>query len=176
MRSASTSTPSKPTGRSSSRSSTRCSRILNSRVNAPFPYWRYLRLPKDRDLDRALVDIEAKVNEMIADVRRRMAADPSLYQAPSNFLEAIIAAKEAEGIEFSDADIFGNVCTLLLAGEDTTANTIAWAVNYFIEYPEHFARARAEVDAVLGEARSPQELNRPRPCHSSRPSTTRPCA
>lgn len=132
--------------------------ILNSRVNAPFPYWRYLRLPKDRDLDRALVDIEAKVNEMIADVRRRMAADPSLYEAPTNFLEAIIAAKETEGIEFSDADIFGNVCTLLLAGEDTTANTIAWAVNYFIEYPQHFARARAEVDAVLGAARLPQEI------------------
>ena len=75
-----------------------------------------------------------------------MAADPSLYQAPTNFLEAIIAAKETEGVEFSDADIFGNVCTLLLAGEDTTANTIAWAVNYFIEYPQHFARARAEVE------------------------------
>jgi cytochrome P450 len=132
--------------------------ILNWRINAPFPYWRYLRLPKDRDLDRALVEIRAQVDAMIADVRRRMEADPTLYQAPTNFLEAIIAAKEAEGIEFSDADIFGNVCTLLLAGEDTTANTIAWAVNYFIEYPQHFARARAEVDGVLGAARLPEEI------------------
>ncbi|MEQ8659729.1 MAG: hypothetical protein RLW62_02830 [Gammaproteobacteria bacterium] len=37
----------------------------------------------------------------------------------------MIAAQEAEGIGFSDSDIFANVCTLLLAGEDTTANTIA---------------------------------------------------
>ena len=132
--------------------------ILNSRINAPFPYWRYLRMPKDRDLDRALVDIQAQVDAMIADVRRRMTADPSLFQSPTNFLEAIIAAKEAEGVEFSDADIFGNVCTLLLAGEDTTANTIAWAINYFIEYPQLFARARAEVDEVFGNATLPQEI------------------
>ncbi len=132
--------------------------VLNWRINAPFPYWRYLRLPKDRELDLALVDIQAQVNSMIADVRRRMEADPSLFQAPTNFLEAIIAAKETEGVEFSDADIFGNVCTLLLAGEDTTANTIAWAINYFIEYPRYFARARAEVDAALGDAALPQEI------------------
>ena len=124
--------------------------ILNWRINAPFPYWRYLRLPKDRALDRALADIRTQVDAMIEDVRKRMQADRSLYEHPTNFLEAIIAAKEAEDIEFSDEDIFGNVCTLLLAGEDTTANTIAWALNYFIEYPQHFARARAEVDALLG--------------------------
>ncbi|MGR8920338.1 MAG: cytochrome P450 [Gammaproteobacteria bacterium] len=125
--------------------------ILNVRVNAPFAYWRYLRLPKDRALDRALEQVQQQVDAIIADVRERMAADPSLFENPTNFLEAIIAAKEAEGIEFSDADIFGNVCTLLLAGEDTTANTIAWAVDYLLKYPGHFDRARAEADAVLGD-------------------------
>ena len=132
--------------------------ILNWRINAPFPYWRYFRLPQDRALDRALADIQVQVDGMIADVRQRMQADPSLFQSPTNFLEAIIAAKESQGVELSDADIFGNVCTLLLAGEDTTANTIAWAINFFIEYPALFARARAEVDAVLGEALLPGDI------------------
>lgn len=132
--------------------------VLNWRINAPFAYWRYFRLPQDRALDRALADIQVQVDAMIADVRRRMQADAGLFQAPTNFLEAIIAAKQSEGVELSDADIFGNVCTLLLAGEDTTANTIAWAINYFIEYPALFARARAEVDAVLGAALLPGEI------------------
>lgn len=132
--------------------------ILNWRINAPFPYWRYFRLPKDRELDRALDDLSAQVEGIIAGVRERMAADPSLYDAPTNFLEAILAAQRSEGYEFSDADIFGNVCTLLLAGEDTTANTIAWAANYFIEHPALFARAREEVDGVLGEAELPETL------------------
>ena len=132
--------------------------MLNWRINAPFRYWRYLRMPKDRELDRALDDVQKQVDHMIAEVRARMAADASLYDHPTNFLEAIIAAQKAEGLEFSDADIFGNVCTLLLAGEDTTANTIAWAANYFIEYPEHFATARAEVDGVIGSDALPREI------------------
>ena len=132
--------------------------MLNWRINAPFPYWRYFRLPKDRELDRALGDVQKQVDQMIADVRARMAADVSLFEKPTNFLEAMIAAKEAEGLELSDAEIFGNVCTVLLAGEDTTANTIAWAVNYFIEYPVHFARARAEVDGIVAPEELPREI------------------
>ncbi len=132
--------------------------MLNWRINAPFPYWRYVRLAKDRELDRALRDVQKQVDQMIADVRARMAADASLFEKPTNFLEAMIAAKESEGLELSDAEIFGNVCTVLLAGEDTTANTIAWAVNYFIEYPEHFARARAEVDGIVAPEELPREI------------------
>jgi hypothetical protein len=37
---------------------------------------------------------------------------------------------------------------LLLAGEDTTANTIAWAMKLFIDHPDLLARVRAEVDAI----------------------------
>lgn len=132
--------------------------ILNVRVNAPFAYWRYLKFPKDRELDRALADLETQVNEIIADVRARMQREPQLFEAPTNFLEAIIAAKESEGIEFSDADIFGNVCTLLLAGEDTTANSIAWTVHYFLKYPEYFLRARGEVDDVVAPSALPHDI------------------
>ncbi|MGB1880308.1 MAG: cytochrome P450, partial [Gammaproteobacteria bacterium] len=79
---------------------------LNVRVNAPFPYWRYFRLRKDRELDAALEDLESQVNEIIADVRRRMQQDPALFESPTNFLEAMLAAKESEGMSFSDADVF----------------------------------------------------------------------
>ena len=126
--------------------------MLHRRMNAPFPYWRYVRLPRDRDLDRALARIRERVDEIIEEVRERMRAEPALYTSPTNFLEAIIAAKEVKGLDISDDDIFANVCTLLLAGEDTTAHTIAWTAGYFVQYPEHFARARAEVDAVLAPA------------------------
>lgn len=127
--------------------------MLGSRMNALFPYWRYFRLPKDRELDRAMLGIRETVNGFIADCRERMREQPSLYDEPTNFLEAIIAAQRAEvGTKFTDDEIYANVLTLLLAGEDTTANTIAWAGKYFVDFPECFARARAEVDAVVGSA------------------------
>ncbi|MDA0821698.1 MAG: cytochrome P450 [Proteobacteria bacterium] len=125
--------------------------MLGKRVNAPFPYWRYIRLPKDRELDRAIAGIETTVNGFITDCRQRMQENPSLYDEPTNFLEAIIAAQTAEqGSKFTDQEIYSNVVTLLLAGEDTTANTIAWAGKYFIEFPDYFAKVRAEVDSIVG--------------------------
>ena len=124
--------------------------VLHRRTNAPFAYWRWFRLPSDRALDRALTALEREVGGMARAARERMAADPG--REPANFLEAILAAAADEGSGISDADIFANAGTLLLAGEDTTANSIAWAMHYFTLYPDLFGRARSEVDAVLAPA------------------------
>ena len=132
--------------------------MLHRRTNSPIPYWRYFRLPKDRELDRALGRLGEEVDRVIREARERMRADPRLRASPTNFLEAIIAAGEGEDSGFSDAEISANVCTLLLAGEDTTANTIAWTAYYFMRHPRHFARARAEVDAVIAPSASIGEI------------------
>ena len=84
-------------------------------------------------LDRALDEVRKHIEQIIGDCRRRMAADPSLYEQPGNFLEAVIAAQREHGEEFADNDIYANVLTLMLAGEDTTANTIGWAAKFFID-------------------------------------------
>jgi len=132
--------------------------MLGRRINAPFPYWRYFRLARDRELDDALSNIKQTVNGFIADCRQRMSEQPELFESPTNFLEAIIAAQATEeGASFTDDDIYANVLTLLLAGEDTTANTIAWAGKYLIEFPEYFSRARAEVDALIAPAPIPTD-------------------
>ncbi len=123
--------------------------VLHRRVNAPFAWWRLVRLPSDRALDRALVALEREVGAMVRETRRRMAVEPERHRAPSNFLEAILAAVETEESGFTDAEIFANAGTLLLAGEDTTANTIAWTVHCFTKHPGHFERARREVDALV---------------------------
>ncbi len=128
--------------------------VLHRRVNAPFPYWRYLRMPSDRALDRALDGLEEEVNAMVRTARERMAAKPE----PTNFIEAILAAVEEEGSGFTDAEILANAGTLLLAGEDTTANSTGWAVHYFLRHPEHFERARLEVDRVIAPAHTIETL------------------
>ena len=116
--------------------------VLHRRVNAPFAWWRYVRMPSDRALER-------EVGALVRATRERMSAEPERHRAPTNFLEAIVAARENEDSGFSDAEIFANAGTLLLAGEDTTANSIAWAVHYFTKYPSHFGRVRREVDALV---------------------------
>ncbi len=136
--------------------------VLHRRVFFPYPIWRYFRLPSDRTLDRALDALQEEVGEMVRTARARMKSDPGLAQDPTNFLESILAALEQEDSDFSDEEVFANAGTLLLAGEDTTANTIAWAVHYMTAYPEHFQRIRNEVDALTGPHRTLLDMEQTR--------------
>jgi cytochrome P450 len=90
--------------------------MLGRRLVMPVPYWRYVRLPADRALDRSLVHLHEAVRRFIEQARQRMTDRPELREAPENFLEGMLAAQEAEG-KFTDEEIIGNVFTLLLAGE-----------------------------------------------------------
>jgi cytochrome P450 len=124
---------------------------LTRRLLAPFPYWRYVKLPADRALDTAMAEVRKLVNGLIADCRAQMAADPGRRAKPGNFLEAMIAAQDDEAGGFSDAEIVGNALTMLLAGEDTTANTIGWMMHFMVEFPQVQAAMHEEADRVLGE-------------------------
>ena len=63
--------------------------------------------------------------------------------------------------EYSEHDVIGNVFTMLFAGEDTTANTLAWATSLLAQDPPPRARLQAEADAVAG--RRPHARRAPRP-------------
>ncbi|WP_162794780.1 cytochrome P450 [Nonomuraea lactucae] len=116
------------------------------RITAPVPYWRVLRLPRDRRLDATVREIGDLVHDRFADAKRRMATGAP----PTNFLEALVAPIEGEEA-FTQRELLGNVLTMLLAGEDTTSSTAAWAVHYLAEHPEVQHRVRVEADEVLGD-------------------------
>lgn len=122
------------------------------RFRASFPYWRYFKLPADRRLDRALLALQASVGALIDQARGRIAANPQLAERPTNLLEALLVTRDEDGAVLSDADIFGNTMTLLLAGEDTTANTLAWMMHFLALHPAVQQALRREVDAVVGAA------------------------
>lgn len=123
---------------------------LNRRLNAVAPYWRYIKLPRDRECDRALDRVQAKVDVIIAESRRLLASDPERRANPQSLLESLIVARDEEGgPALSDEELFGNLLTLLLAGEDTAASTMAWMMLYIGERPALQALLKAEVDAAL---------------------------
>jgi cytochrome P450 len=124
--------------------------MTNRRLLAPFPYWRYVKLPADRELDRSLAALRPEVESFMEEARERIAARPELREAPENFLEGMIAAQEQEGT-FDDEEILANVFTLLLAGEDTTSHTMAWTISALATMPEVQARWAEEAREVLGE-------------------------
>jgi cytochrome P450 len=122
---------------------------------SPFPWLRKLPLPANRALDGHLEALRVAVDGFIAGARERMAANPALRTEPTNLIEAMVAARDREGSGLTDQDVAGNVLTMLLAGEDTTANTLAWMIYLLSGHPEALARARDEARARLGSAPLP---------------------
>ena len=124
---------------------------LARRLLSPIPLWRVWRSAADRALDRSVVEVKRAVDGFIAQARAQMLADPALREQPKNLLQAMIVAAEQPASGITNAQVAGNVLTMLLAGEDTTANTVAWMVHLLWRNPAALARATAEVRQFAGD-------------------------
>ena len=96
-----------------------------------------------------------------ARMRRRLAALDALLQeqieraraAPGHdILSLMLAARDDSGEPMRDAEIRDELRTLLVAGHETTAITLAWAVDLVHRHPAVLARARDELDALGADA------------------------
>jgi cytochrome P450 len=131
-------------------------RMTARRLAAPVPYWRWVRLPADRALDRSIAALESAVGGFIVQARERMARRPELYEQPENLLEAMLAAQQADG-GVSDREIVANAQTILSAGEDTTAHTLGWTIWFLASHPDVQERLSQEACEILGEHRFPPD-------------------
>jgi cytochrome P450/NADPH-cytochrome P450 reductase len=85
-------------------------------------------------------------DEVIAK-RRRMSAE----DAPRDLLGLMLTAKDpVSGETLDDANIRNQLVTFLIAGHETTSGLLSFAVHLLLEHPEVMAKAREEVDRVLG--------------------------
>ncbi len=128
---------------------------LFKRMMSPLPVWRWVKRESDRQLERAMQEVDSAVAGFVAQARDRLAGDPSRREHPHNLLEAMIMAADAPDSGITDDNVAGNVLTMLLAGEDTTANTIAWMIHLLWKHPQALGRARDEVLRSIADPAAP---------------------
>jgi len=101
-----------------------------------------LPLPPRLRFQRAVRALESVVEQIVQRARREPHAD---------YLIAQLAAAEEEGEHMSDRQLRDEAMTMLLAGHETTALTICYALYALAKNPACEARLRAELDG-LGSA------------------------
>jgi cytochrome P450 len=131
--------------------------MINSRITSPLPVWRWFKSKKDKELDKALEIIFESIQQFIQQAKDRLHATPALKEKPANFLEALLVEQEKEG-SFSTKEIIGNVFTMLLAGEDTTSNSISWTLYYLAQHPEMVTEIRKEAMNIYGNVQLPEQF------------------
>jgi cytochrome P450 len=119
----------------------------------PFPLPLEIPLPGHKRLKRAIAELDAVVHEMI----ERERAQPSGY----SLLSMLVAARDVDGSAMTDAQLRDEALTLLLAGYETTANALSWAVHLLVNHPQHLETAEREARAVVqGDGCGLEELPR----------------
>ncbi len=115
-----------------------------NRVLSLFPVWRYVKRAADRELEASVAVIKTTIEEFVVQARARLRDDSSLREQPRNLLEAMIVAADQPDSGLGDRQVVGNVLTMLLAGEDTTANTLAWMIHLLWRNPQALKRVQDE--------------------------------
>jgi cytochrome P450 family 135 len=90
--------------------------------------------------ERELAAVDAELYRLIAE--RRAAPD---LEARDDVLSMLLLARDEAGRGLSDGELRDELMTLLVAGHETTANSLAWAF-------ERLARTPGALDRVAGDA------------------------
>jgi cytochrome P450 len=128
------------------------------RITAALPFWRVLRVPADYRVERAIIDLGKRMTGLIRAARQRLAEDPRRAEAPANLLEAMLATRDEAGQPFAEELMVGNALQILVAGEDTTASTLAWAVHHLCDRADASLALQEELDRALGGAAGPSDV------------------
>jgi cytochrome P450 len=102
-----------------------------------------------------------RVGPFAAFVRLRQEADALLFAQIAerradhadrdDILSLLLEARHEDGSPMSDDEIRDELMTLLVAGHETTASTLAWAFERLARHPEVLARLREEMDTDEGD-------------------------
>jgi cytochrome P450 len=94
--------------------------------------------------DRAAQELEESLDGLIRDARAGAGANSQR----DSVLAILVATRDGEGEPLSTALLRDQLLTLLIAGHETTATAIAWALHLVHADAEALPRLRAELDSV----------------------------
>ncbi|SDX99720.1 cytochrome P450 [Citreimonas salinaria] len=119
--------------------------ILNAAAFVPWPRW--LPRPHRRATRASAARIRALITEMTA--RRQAQIDEG--GAPDDLATKIMTTRDPEtGKEFSQSEMVDQVAIFFLAGHETSASALGWALYLLARAPEWQERVAAEARAFDG--------------------------
>ncbi|KAK6257273.1 hypothetical protein QUC31_000732 [Theobroma cacao] len=111
---------------------------------------------KSRELERKLIECQSKRDKFMQDLieqhKRRMRNNCDRMRKKT-LIEVLVSLQESEPEYYTDQMIRALVLVLLLAGTDTTVNTMEWAFSLLLNHREVLEKAQAEIANRVGHCR-----------------------
>jgi cytochrome P450 len=93
-------------------------------------------------IGRALDHLDGVIYEELA--RRRAQAD---LAERTDILSLLMQARDEDGQPMTDGELRDELVTLLLAGHETTATSVAWAIERLVRHPGKLRRLQEEIES-----------------------------
>lgn len=117
-------------------------------------------IPRLKEIRQFSDDIGAKLADL--DKHRQRAQDRKIGEDyVPDFVDVLLTAKMEDGKPLPDMNIKMILMDMLIAGIDTIANTVEWAMAELMKNPTLMKRAKDELDEVVGLNRIVQEADIP---------------
>lgn len=94
--------------------------------------------------------LKAVVDEQIFEEIRLARRDPKLEER-TDILAMMLKARDEDGQEMSDIEVRDELVTLLVAGHETTATSLSWAMERIALHPAVLEKIEDELKGVVGE-------------------------
>ncbi|EOY15780.1 hypothetical protein QUC31_000710 [Theobroma cacao] len=108
---------------------------------------------KSRKLERKLMECGKKRDKFMQDLieqhRRKMRSDPD-GERKKTMIEILLSLQESESEYYTDEIIRGLMLILLMAGTETSINTMEWALSLLLNNPEVLKKAQIEIVNTVG--------------------------
>src|SRR6185369_5801242 len=70
---------------------------------------------------------------------------------PRDVMDMLMLATDEDGTMMTDQEVRDELLTLMLAGHETTALSLTWAIATLLQHPEVLAKLKAELEEVVGD-------------------------
>ncbi|CAL8243713.1 unnamed protein product [Lota lota] len=118
-----------------------------------FPWIEYVPFGKHQKLFRNAAEVYQFLQQVIEDF-----SQGRVPQAPRHYVDAYLDELEQSakdpGTSYSRENLIYSVGELIIAGTETTTNTLRWAMLYMALYPNIQERVHQEIDSVLVNGRA----------------------
>eukprot|EP00898_Chlorokybus_atmophyticus_P005682 jgi/Chlat1/6114/Chrsp402S05656 len=139
------------------------SEVVVCRLRALYPAWVKglfslpIRLPLIQTaFSRALEAREGLLREFAQIMKQKRSSGEDLASKP-DVLSRLMTARDEDGAGLEDNVIKDLLINVLVAGYDTSCNTLACALRYMSEYPEVYEKVRAEQLGVKAHKQQQKE-------------------
>ncbi|WP_406301168.1 cytochrome P450 [Streptomyces sp. NBC_00885] len=97
-----------------------------------------------RQFDKSAARMRSVIDDVITQTR---ASDP---EARTDLLSLLLSARDETGAGLTDEEVRDELTTMLFAGSETTASTLAWALHHLAEHPDIEREVLDEIDKAAG--------------------------